>query len=334
MSLNSVEAIFEIEKGEIERQFSPYFYTYFQSIFEFPRRAQGYPKMCKEIFDTTEARGKQVLDVGCGFGFVSIYLAIFGAGKVTSIDPNEEKIRIFKKILSRFDPPLDNVEAKAMDALDLADETFDVVIAHEVISHIRDVDAFLSKVNRVLRNGGVFFISDGNNALNVIQDFQRRRIWRRAEFGPVGEGLELSYREMRWKMIREAYPQLDNALLKVLANETAGYWGVSVTKAVEEYLEKGRIAQKPSFKFRNPVTGEYPEFEFNPYKLRNQLQRLGFSAKILRLSFSTLAVGIMCPSFLRRFLLNSGVGFVRLFHPISLVISPQFMIVAEKKHGM
>jgi len=331
VSLRPLKAIFEMKKKEVECQFTPYFYTYFKSIFQFPRRFEEYSKMCEYVLNTTRAKGRRVLDIGCGFGLISICLAIFGAHKVTGVDIDEEKISVFKKLLSRFDPPLDNVEAKHVDALKLSNEPFDIVIANEVVSHIRDLAFFLSRVNKALRKGGIFYISDGNNGLSILQRYQRRKIWRKAESGPVeGSRLELPYSEMRKRMIREKWPQIDENIMVVLVEETAGMWGWNIFKAVEEYLEKGRIAQKPSFKFRNPATGEYPEYEFNPYKLKKKLQRFGFKAKIMRPVFSCLALGVVRPSFLKTFPLNVGARLIILFHPISLAITPNFTIMAEK----
>jgi 2-polyprenyl-3-methyl-5-hydroxy-6-metoxy-1,4-benzoquinol methylase len=224
-SNKSLSAIFEMKREQVEQEFSPYFYTYFKSIFEYPKKLQGYSRMCREIFDVTEAKDRKVLDVGCGFGLISIFLAIFGAREITGVDTSEEKILVFKKILSRFVPPLDNVEAKVADAIELDNETYDVIIANEVISHVRDIDSLVCRMNRLLRNGGIFYIKDGNNGLNFVQAVQRRRIWKIAEYGPADErtGPKLPYCEMRRKMIREKYPQMDEDTLKVLVKETAGF---------------------------------------------------------------------------------------------------------------
>lgn len=58
-------------------------------------------------------------------------------------------------------------------------------------------------------------------------------------------------------------------------------WGEQIAEAVEGFLKKGKIIQKPAFKFRDPRTGQIPEAELNPYKLLRQIRDSGFQAKII-----------------------------------------------------
>lgn len=43
--------------------------------------------------------------------------------------------------------------------LPLANKTYDVIIATEVLEHVPDIKHFLNEVNRVLKKGGVFFLT-------------------------------------------------------------------------------------------------------------------------------------------------------------------------------
>jgi len=174
--LKQIEAIFKRVKADVERELSPYFYTYYKRLFEHPQIFEAYSKTCKHIFDVTNAKGKNVLDIGCGFGLMSIHLAICGA-KVVGVDSSEEKIKVFEKILRSLAQSFDNVEVRLGDALELdyEDEYFDVVICNEVVSHVRDLDLFLLRMNKALKRGSVFYISDGNNKLNILQRHKRRK---------------------------------------------------------------------------------------------------------------------------------------------------------------
>jgi SAM-dependent methyltransferase len=99
-----------------------------------------------------------VLDVGCGPGTITIDLAQRVApGHVTGIDP-----------VAVADPGAapDNVSFTTGDvyALEFADESFDVVHAHQVLQHLtRPVDG-LREMGRVLKRGGTLAVRDSDYA--------------------------------------------------------------------------------------------------------------------------------------------------------------------------
>lgn len=325
--------IFRMGREEVEREFSPYFYNYFKYYFDSPVRLNQYSQFCKHIFDIVQAKDRKVLDIGCGFGLISIHLATFGAQMVSAVDANEEKFDILQKILSKFNPPLGNIEVRLGDALNLEyeDNCFDAVVTNEVISHVRDSNIFIGEMNRVLRTGGIFYIKDGNNALDIVGYQRRRKHWRGREYGPVDEttvrGTEkaIPWLLVRREIIQGNYPQLDTSTLDLLAKETAGMYGNEIHKAVEEYLGSKRVLTKPAFKFRDPVTGEYNELEFNPYLLKRKLEGSGFTAEVVRPYFtkqpflSAKDIAIQLAKYI-----------IRAFYPLSIIIAPNFEIIARK----
>lgn len=334
MMPEQLSQIFQMTKDEIEGEFTPYFYQYFKYYFDSPVRLEQYAQLCQHIFDMAQAKDRKVLDIGCGFGLISIHLATFGAQMVSAVDANEEKFAILQKILSRFNPPLGNIEARFGDALDLdyKDGYFDAVIANEVISHVRDSDIFIQEMNRVLRPGGIFYIKDGNNALDIVGRYRRMKFWKGREYGPVAETSiratekAIPWRRVRREIIKENYPQLDTKTVDLLARETAGMYGDEIGKAIEEYLRGGAVFTKPVFKFRDPVTGEYNELEFNPYLLKKKLERSGFSAEVIRPYFTqNLFLSVKDIS------INLAKYIIRAFHPLSVIIAPHFEIRARKK---
>jgi len=121
-------------------------------------------------------------------------------------------------------------------------------------------------------------------------------------------------------MIRERYPEIDPDTLNYLAKETAGMAGNEIFRATEEYLREGKIKRKPLFKFRNPETGEYEEFEFNPFQLTRTIERFGFRGRIIKPHFPR-AKGIP-----RR----AVAKIVTMLYPLSLPVLPEFTILAQK----
>jgi SAM-dependent methyltransferase len=98
---------------------------------------------------------KRVLDAGCGVGYGSAFLGA-RAARVLGIDVSEEAIEYARR---RYSAP--NVEFEQMDgsALDLGDETFDVVCSFETIEHLPEPEAAIAEAARVLRPEGVYVVS-------------------------------------------------------------------------------------------------------------------------------------------------------------------------------
>lgn len=95
------------------------------------------------------AGAQRVLDVGCGDGQVSRLAAGLGA-QVVGIDPTWNCVSVANQRGG-------GVFARAGAAqLPFADATFDAVVACLVFEHIRDVDAAIAEVGRVLQQGGRF----------------------------------------------------------------------------------------------------------------------------------------------------------------------------------
>ncbi|MCK5506317.1 MAG: class I SAM-dependent methyltransferase [Thermodesulfovibrionia bacterium] len=98
----------------------------------------------KEQFADVDFTGKSVLEVGCGKGFVSLYIAMFtGAYHVTALDEavgHGSEVGIMdalKENIARIglESRLEAIEA---DALTYHSESFDIIIANNCLHHFVD----------------------------------------------------------------------------------------------------------------------------------------------------------------------------------------------------
>lgn len=118
------------------------------------------------IADTIGDAPCEVLDLGCGAGFLSNYLAAEGH-RVTGIDTTMENL-----IVAKLHDESRRVAYQRGDACDLpfADGSFDVVCAMDLLEHVEEPHRLIAEASRVLRPGGTFFFHtfNRNRLANVI----------------------------------------------------------------------------------------------------------------------------------------------------------------------
>ena len=102
-----------------------------------------------------------VLDVCCGMGGPSRYLAHNYGCRVTGIDFTESRVDGARRLaaITGLD---DRVNFETANALDMpfADRTFDVLISQEAFCHIPDKDQLMEQCARVLKPGGRIAFTD------------------------------------------------------------------------------------------------------------------------------------------------------------------------------
>ncbi len=108
-------------------------------------------------------RGLRVMDLGCGGGLLSESLAVLGA-QVTGADPSDENIAAARRHAAVGDLEIDYRPA-TVEALSRSGETFDAVLAMEVLEHVADVKGFLAAAAALVRPGGLFVGATLNRTL-------------------------------------------------------------------------------------------------------------------------------------------------------------------------
>jgi SAM-dependent methyltransferase len=115
------------------------------------RRSRGTPSL----------DGVDVVDLGCGFGGLSLYLAVAGA-RVVGVDPNAERFGVAERLAARFRLDARFVQGW-MEELRLEDQAFDVAVMNNSLCYLvarADRRRAFGHALRVLRPGGWLVIRD------------------------------------------------------------------------------------------------------------------------------------------------------------------------------
>lgn len=140
-------------------------------------------------------KGAKILDIGCGYGWFEYHLLKEDITEITGIEITEQDLKTTK----------DNLKHKKArfsigGALELPfdDQSFDIVVAWEVIEHIpkHTEEKMFAEVSRVLRRGGHFYLSTPyNSLLSKILDpawwLIGHRHYSEAQLKKFGEGVNL-----------------------------------------------------------------------------------------------------------------------------------------------
>jgi ubiquinone biosynthesis O-methyltransferase len=105
-------------------------------------------------------QGKSALDLGCGGGFMAEALARQGA-QVIGVDPAQSAIAAAKRHAEMNGLSID-YRVGSGEHLPVAENAVDIVLCVDVLEHVRDLDAVMGEIRRVLKPGGLFLFDTIN----------------------------------------------------------------------------------------------------------------------------------------------------------------------------
>jgi 2-polyprenyl-6-hydroxyphenyl methylase / 3-demethylubiquinone-9 3-methyltransferase len=157
--------------------------------------------------DRDGLKGLSILDIGCGAGVLCEPLARLGAS-VVGVEPGHSNIAIARQHAQDAGLAID-YRCTTAEALADAGEQFDIVLAMEVVEHVADASAFLSRCAELAKPEGLVILSTINRTWKsfayaiVMGEYVLRLLprgahqWRRfvtpreAEAALAASGLEL-----------------------------------------------------------------------------------------------------------------------------------------------
>ncbi|MGV6805249.1 MAG: methyltransferase domain-containing protein [Ruegeria sp.] len=139
---------------------------------EFRGEMADFVKMRERYFDQLDWAGcRRVVDLGCGTGVVTRALAdrVGVECELVGSDLAAELIKVAEE-KTQAAGLAGRIRYEVADSRKTrdADDSFDIVIAHTVISHVADPAAMLAETARLARPGGMIAIFDGDYASLTI----------------------------------------------------------------------------------------------------------------------------------------------------------------------
>ena len=118
-----------------------------------------------DIFGKHAFAQQEFLDVGCGGGLICRELARRGA-VVTGIDPSQKALDSARDYVQKASLGQSvSFDCGYSEVLPYADGSFSAIVCLDVLEHVRDVQATLREISRVLAPGGIFIFDTINRTL-------------------------------------------------------------------------------------------------------------------------------------------------------------------------
>jgi SAM-dependent methyltransferase len=140
-----------------------------QNIYDTPEFFEGYSRLDRQTRGLDGApewpalrpllpdmRGKRLLDLGCGFGWVARWAVSEGAASVLGVDLSENMLA--RARAETADPRVQYLRAD-LESLELPRESFDVAFSSLTLHYVEDFARLVGGVSRSLVSGGRFVFS-------------------------------------------------------------------------------------------------------------------------------------------------------------------------------
>jgi uncharacterized protein len=151
----------EIEQPKYFREKLVYNYLYKGPVLEWYMRIKTKLEKNYEPFHQLVARRGKILDIGCGYGFMSYMLSFASPQRIiTGIDYDEEKIDTANHCFSKTD----NINFVHGDVMSFAFEMYDAVILADMLHYLphNEQQQVLEKCIKHLKPNGMIIIRDGD----------------------------------------------------------------------------------------------------------------------------------------------------------------------------
>lgn len=233
--------------------------SYYQNVFKIPVDDIYYGPYCPtekdlNIIDVKKNKNKKVLELGCGGGQCSIFLAKNGFN-CSGIDISEKQISYAQQLADKNKVNINYLVGSGESLKMFKDGQFDIVVSIFSLQYIRNLDKCFKEVSRVLKDNGKFIFSLDHPFYSVLSP-NDMRIFCNYNHSSINRGIKTSdiINKNKWKngnklnfvfyfrKIEDIYKKLTESKLKVekIIESTSfkknGPWDKIYSKKLAKYL--------------------------------------------------------------------------------------------------
>jgi len=196
-----------------------------------------------------DCRDKDVLDLGCGNGYLARRLARGGA-RVTAIDSSRRMIKNAQAHDRGNSLRIKYIQSDASRVDGIANASFDLVFANMSLMDMEDGEGAIREVSRTLRKGGRFVASISHPCFDIGSNsgwsvekpaFEERKVYRRvrAYRAPFSENIPWRLEKNERKLTRAFHRPL-HWYARVIRSNGLAITAMEEPEPTEEFLEKER----------------------------------------------------------------------------------------------
>ena len=116
----------------------------------------------KLAWHNIECKGKRILDFGSGFGITADHFAKYN--NVIAVEPNSDMLK-HQFTDNHYEQIIGGIEVLK----NMPDQSFDVIICHNVMEYMNDRKELILEFNRLLERNGFISIIKHNRAGKIMQ---------------------------------------------------------------------------------------------------------------------------------------------------------------------
>lgn len=221
-----------------------------------------------------------MVDYGAGSGIICLIAKALGIGTVIYSDIYDgarKDAEILGQLLGlRADYYVTGELSDVVDLLKKQQIHCDVLVSHDCIEHIYDIDGFIRQIVQIPTQSLAIWLSSAANPLRrktrrvLSQEANKAEYENRESYwGHKDRDALRSYLSIRREIVRREAPELDNNEVEALGRKTRGMREDDIRIAVRNYVIHQELPRNPSHPTNtcDPYTGNWAERLMNPFDL-------------------------------------------------------------------